>query len=205
MESDMADNLYAHETSIPPLADPLLRPAELLSVTALLADRSKIPDEPGIYAWWFKDALPEVPLDGTLSFDAHHLLYVGIAPRKPSASGSESKSTLRRRILRNHLGHRLASSTLRRSIATLLKGVLDLSISRNTAGKLVMPRSHEGRLTDWLIANAALTILPIAQPWQLEAALIQQGPALPLNLAGSAHPFRQRLSELRTFRHMIAI
>lgn len=194
----MADNLYVTEANIPPLAAPLLQPAELLSVARLLADRNKVPDEPGIYAWWFKDALPEVPLDDTLSFDNHRLLYVGIAPRKPSASGSESKSTLRRRILRNHLGHRLASSTLRRSLAMLLKGGLDLDISRNTADKLVMPRSHEDRLTDWLIANAALTILPTPQPWQLEAALIQQGPAFPLNLAGSSHPFRERLSGLRT-------
>lgn len=193
----MADNLYINETSIPPLAAPLLQPPELLSVAGLLADRSKAPDEPGIYAWWFKDALPEVPLDGTLSLDDHHLLYVGIAPRKPSASGSESRSTLRRRILRNHLGHRLASSTLRRSLAMLLKGGLDLDISRNAANKLVMPRSHEDRLTDWMIANAALTILPTAKPWELEAALIHQGPALPLNLAGSSHPFRQRLSGLR--------
>jgi hypothetical protein len=129
-------------------------------VAGLLADRSKIPDEPGIYAWWFKDALPEIPLDGTLPLDGHHLLYVGIAPRKPRHQGQKAGAHCAGVSCAIIWGTGWASSTLRRSLAMLLKSGLDLDISRNTADKLVMSRSDEDRLTDWLIANAAVTIPP---------------------------------------------
>jgi hypothetical protein len=76
-----------------------------------------VPGEPGVYAWWLSsvpDELPEVPLqprhDNGLS-----LLYVGIAPRRPS-----SRQTLRTRIVGNHLRGNVGASTFRLSLTALL-------------------------------------------------------------------------------------
>ena len=67
---------------------PLLTPARLIPACDIIRDRSLIPDVAGIYGWWFDTPLPGVPLEGTLALGDHRLLYVGIAPRKPSAAGS---------------------------------------------------------------------------------------------------------------------
>ncbi len=176
----------------------LLQPHRLIPVRDVLSDRSLIPDERGVYGWWFNGALPSVPLEGTLRGDEHHLLYIGIAPREPSKAGSESASTLRRRICSNHLGNRIASSTLRRSLAWLLKDSLQFQISWNAAGKVVMPREDEDRLTKWMAEHAAISFLRSKEPWLIETRLIIEGPKLPLNIRDSTHPFRKRLLALRS-------
>ncbi len=195
----MTDHLYAAECRT------LLHPASLSPAREILSDRSLVPDEAGIYAWWFDEEIPSVPLDGTLAHGSHRLLYVGIAPRAPSAAGSESKSTLRRRIVGNHLGRRIASSTLRRSLAWLLKGHRGFEIGRNAIGKAVMSREDESRLTKWMSDHAAISFLCHGQAWCIEDHLIAGGPALPLNLKGSTHAFRQQLSALRTTRTEVAL
>lgn len=187
----MTDHLYATECRA------LLQPASLLPACEILSDRTLVPDEAGIYAWWFDQEIPSVPLDGTLAHGSHRLLYVGIAPRAPTAAGSESKSTLRKRIVGNHLGGRIASSTLRRSLAWLLKGSLGFEIGRNAIGKAVMSREDEHGLTRWMSDHAAISFLCHGQAWCIEDHLIANGPALPLNLKGSTHAFRQHLSALR--------
>lgn len=176
----------------------LLQPPSLLPAREILADRSLVTDEAGIYAWWFDEEIPSVPLEGTLANGSHRLLYVGIAPRAPSAAGSESKSTLRKRIVRNHLGRRIASSTLRRSLAWLLKGSLGFEIGRNAEGKTIMAREDEDRLIHWVSDHAAISFVCHEQAWHIEDHLITGGPALPLNLKGSTHAFRQQLTALRT-------
>ena len=176
--------------------DALLRPASLLSADRIFGDQGLVPDAGGVYAWWFKGGIPGVPLDGTQEMDGHHLLYVGIAPRAPSRAGSISASTLRRRF-RNHLRGRIAQSTLRRSLACLLQQELGFNITRNAANKLVMPRQHETTLTDWMAEHAAVTLLTDSAPWAIEDELISSGPQLPLNIKGSAHPFRAVLAGKR--------
>ena len=187
----MAIRLYSGER------DTLLQPASLLPARAVLDDPALIPDRGGIYAWWFDEEIPSVPLDGTLLHGQYRLLYIGIAPRAPSADGSESRSTLRKRIVRNHLGRRIASSTLRRSLAWLLSHSFGLAIKRNAVGKAMMSRDDEERLTHWMRSHAAISLLCHEQAWTIEEDLIANGPALPLNLKGSKHPFRQQLSVLR--------
>lgn len=174
----------------------LLRPVSLLPAAAILDNPVLVPNVRGIYAWWFKGNIPGVPLDETLIQDGHRLLYVGIAPRAPSRAGSTSASTLRRRF-RNHLRGRLATSTLRKSLACLLGQELGFHITRNAAGKLVMPRDHEAALTRWMGEHAAVTFLANDAPWTIEDELIASGPSLPLNIKGSAHPFREILSRKR--------
>jgi hypothetical protein len=79
-------------------AEALLHPERLFSVVELSTAPTLIPQEGGVYAWWFSKAPPDVPVDDTAVCDDRRLLYVGIAPRKPSAAGSVSSRTLRHRI-----------------------------------------------------------------------------------------------------------
>lgn len=172
--------------------EPLFAQKALMPVSEIQRNPLLIPDVGGIYTWWFRGTLPEVPLDNTLEINGYRLLYVGVAP-----STSNSSSTLRRRIVRDHLGRRMATSTLRRSLAVLLAKELDLEISRSQRGKLVMSNNDECRLTAWLAEWAAVSFLANHAPWQIEDLLIQTGPALPLNIKGSKHPFRHTLGEMR--------
>lgn len=183
--------------NLPSLTQPLLAPDRLIAAREVLADRTIIPDAGGVYGWWFNAPLPGVPLDGTLDKDGYRLLYVGIAPRKPSAAGSESKSTLRKRITRNHLGNRVASSTLRRSLAWLLHEQMGFAIDLNRAGKQVMAAVQEASLTGWMRDHAALSFVVDPAPWDLEDWLIQVGPKLPINIRGSGHPFSVVLRKMR--------
>jgi hypothetical protein len=182
------------------LAEGLLRPERLYRVTELCDSPTLIAQEGGVYAWWFSKVPPGVPTGETAFHNGRRLLYVGIAPRKPSAAGSVSDSTLRNRLL-NHCRGPLASSTLRRTLAVLLKGELDLSITRTKAGKLKMSPEHEARLTQWMNDNARVVWLVNPAPWEVEDHLIQGALRLPLNIRGSADPFAKVLSKLRSLVH----
>ncbi len=176
---------------------PLLNPARLIPARDILRDRKLIPDVAGIYGWWFDTPLPDVPLDGTLAIGARRLLYVGIAPRKPSAAGSVSNSTLRHRITRNHLGNRIGSSTLRRSLAALLKSELELEFLPDR-DRPFMSSEHEARLSGWMDAHAAVSVLPHSSAWEVEDRLVASNTTVfPLNVRGADHSF---VSQLRTLR-----
>jgi hypothetical protein len=123
--------------------------------------------------------------------------YVGIAPRKPSAAGSVSGGTLRNRLL-NHCRGPLATSTLRRTLAVLLKGELGLDITCTSAGKLKMPLELETRLTGWMDEHARVVWVVYPEPWEIEDHLIQGTTRLPLNIRGSSDPFAKVLSNLRS-------
>jgi hypothetical protein len=183
--------------SLSALAEALLHPDRLYSVSELCNAPTLIPREAGVYAWWFSKVPPAVPVEKTAIRDGRHLLYVGIAPRKPSDAGSVSGSTLRNRLL-DHCRGPLASSTLRRTLAVLLMGELDLSISRTKPGKLKMSPEHETRLTDWMDENARVVWLTNSTPWELEDHLIQGAVRLPLNIRGSSDPFAKVLSNTRS-------
>lgn len=176
---------------------PLLSPAKLIPAREILHDRTLIPDAGGIYGWWFDAPLSGVPLDGTLAIGAYRLLYVGIAPRKPSAAGSASNSTLRKRITRNHLGNRIGSSTLRRSLAALLQEELALDITPRKR-KVFMSPEHETLLTAWIATHAAVSVLPHSSGWDIEDRLVGSGElVIPLNLKGAGHKFVAKLAGIR--------
>lgn len=178
-----------------------------------MEDRRLVPLKRGIYGWWFEKPPVCVPLRGVLQRNGRYLLYVGIAPRRPSRAGTKSKSTLRNRLIKNHIRGTLGGSTLRRTLATLLSSELDLHITRRRGSKPVMPGEDEAKLTDWMASHASISFLTHDQPWDLETALLADGakhavdscnssnhrtPALPLNIAGSNHPFAKTLSQWRS-------
>src|SRR5215207_7989927 len=77
----------------------LEEPPVLLSRAEVLARPSQVPAKPGVYAWYFSKAPPGVPVDGCINTDGRTLLYVGISPKRPPASGATpSKQDLRERL-----------------------------------------------------------------------------------------------------------
>jgi hypothetical protein len=183
--------------SLTTVTQALLHPERLYGVTELRDTPTLIPQEGGVYAWWFSKVPRGVPIDGTAVDKGRRLLYVGIAPRKPSVAGSISSRTLRNRLL-NHCRGPVASSTLRRTLAVLLRDELDLSITLTKAGKLKMSPEHEARLTQWMAENAGVTWVVSATPWEVEDYMIQGAMRLPLNIRGSSDPFAKVLSNLRS-------
>lgn len=183
--------------SLTTVAEALLGPERLYRVAELRELPTRIPQQGGVYAWWFSKAPPAVSIDNTAIHESRRLLYVGIAPRKPSAAGSVSGGTLRNRLL-NHCRGRLATSTLRRTLAVLLKCELGLDITCTSAGKLKMPPEQETRLTGWMDENARVVWVVYPEPWEIEDHLIQGTTRLPLNIRGSSDPFAKELSKLRS-------
>jgi hypothetical protein len=147
----------------------------------------------GVYGWWFDDDLGRVPRDGCQFRDGRHLLYVGIA----QPGQRQGRSPAGNRLWRNHIRGSVRVSTLRLSLAALLADRLGLAFYRDAGGRVRMAKADEDKLSIWLVQHAAVSVAGHDDPWALEHMLITAGPPLPLNLSGSAHPFRLTLSDLR--------
>jgi hypothetical protein len=173
----------------------LLSPKRFARVSEIRERPSLVPAEPGVYGWWFSSKLTGVPTEGTQLQRKWRLLYIGIAPSGPTSA--RRPRTLRSRI-KNHCRGPAASSTLRRTLACLLKNKLKLDVKRQPSGKLWMSSEDEMRLTEWMDAHARVAWICHPEPWQLESQLIARGkPRLPLNIRGSRDPFGAELKVLR--------
>jgi hypothetical protein len=178
-------------------ASDLLNPDCQFAVSDLRNKPTLIPAAAGIYAWWFSKMPPGVCIDRTKMIEGRHLLYVGIAPKKPSATEEAGKRTLRDRLL-NHCRGPIGSSTLRRTLATLLASDLALRIGRLPSRRIGMPAEDETKLTDWMDEHARLNWVTSTMPWEEEDRLIQGAIRLPLNIRGNSDPFAKKLSKLRS-------
>jgi hypothetical protein len=96
------------------------------------------------------------------------ILYVGIAP-----SGPGSKSTIRSRVIRNHLRGNIAASTLRLTLASLLHAELQLA-PRKATKKVVLRQVENAKLSAWQQSNLLITWHAVANPWELEAGVIAE-------------------------------
>lgn len=170
----------------------LFRPVAGWSVGQLQLDPRLIPESPGIYGWWFRSFPPDVPEEETLQSGLGHLLYIGIAP-----NGPKSSRTLRDR-LRNHIRGPIGSSTLRRTLASLLAASLDLKFTQTATNRPSMSVEDESRLTEWMSREAMVAWLVCGRPWEIERQILASGPRLPLNIQGSLDPFSRTLSAWRT-------
>jgi hypothetical protein len=176
----------------------LLSPKRFFRVDEIRERLSIVPAEPGIYGWWLSNELPGVPVEGTLLQGEWRLLYFGIAP-----SGATSARTPR--TLRSRLNCRgpAATSTLRRTLACLLKSQLRLQLRRNALRKLLVSPEHA--ITEWMDSHARVAWVVCDEPWRFEHNLIKKSwppkpgwPRLPLNIRGSLDPFCLTLRALRT-------
>ena len=175
----------------------VLEPEKLLKPAEILAHIGEHEITHGLYGWWFDRSLPDVPRGGCLEFNGKHLLYIGIAPPKDRLIRSGSVTPVKRRLWRNHLRGSVRSSTLRLSLAALLGDQLGFEFYRDGSDRVRMAKEHEENLTTWVEYHAGISVVHHDAPWQLEEALVRNGPSLPLNLSMSGHPFKPALSALR--------
>jgi hypothetical protein len=59
----------------------LSRPSILYARSAVLAKPCPVPEDPGLYAWFFTEVPDRVPTDGCVVRDGLTLLYVGSSPQ----------------------------------------------------------------------------------------------------------------------------
>jgi hypothetical protein len=172
-------------------------------VAALVAeDLSPVPEAavdeaPGFYAWWSR---PERLVDSTPRIPAVHpprgpgdwvLLYVGIAPKRPSRTGGDR--TIAARVSKDHRGGNIGGSTFRQSLAALLREHLGLvAKSGHDRPRLI----DEKPLSAWIDKHCALTTAITDKPWSIEDEVIRELRA-PLNLRPGYHPFRLLVQEAR--------
>jgi hypothetical protein len=122
------------------------------------------------------------------------LLYVGIAPSRDT-----SNATLRSRILGQHVGGNIGSSTFRQSLAALLFEAHGWTTTGSGSQAKRVPH-HNQALTDWQEENLRLAWVAVARPWKLESPVISRMQP-PLNLVGNSQ--RPMYALLKGRRHKL--
>jgi GIY-YIG catalytic domain-containing protein len=182
---------------LPPGAAALVQPDRVWSRAEVLGRPSPVPAVAGTYAWYFKQLPTAIDTTSCISWAGLTLLYVGISPRAPPASGvGASRQNLRRR-LRQHYALNAYGSTLRLTLGCLLADQLGLVLRRVGSGTRLTFADGEARLSQWMADNAFVCWVAHERPWELEDALVKTLD-LPLNLHGNdRHPFRAYLRGAR--------
>jgi hypothetical protein len=177
--------------------DNLLCPARLYSRDEVLSRPCPVPKASGVYAWYFREVPPRVPVTGCIGCGDDTLLYVGISPSAPPQNGkSPSKQSLWHRI-RYHYSGNAEGSTLRLTLGCLLADQLGIQLRRVGSGNRMTFGPGEVKLSEWMAQNAFVTFHVCECPWELEAELLQTV-SLPLNLDQNRnHTFHSVLSEAR--------
>jgi hypothetical protein len=84
----------------------LLSPALLLSRQDVLSRPSATPKAPGVYAWYFDQIPPSVPITGCVQHEGKTLLYIGISPAVSPAKGKgPSRQSLWHRVRYHYQGN----------------------------------------------------------------------------------------------------
>ena len=160
--------------------------ATIHSRTEVLVRPSPVPQEPGVYGWWFRELPAEIDVRGCISRDGLTLLYAGISPKEPPRNGRRpSKEALRSRI-RTHYTGNAEGSTLRRSLGCLLSERLGIELRRYGSGTRLHFGLGERDLSRWMDRNAFVSWLAIPQPWLFEHEILGTLD-LPLNLDKNQH------------------
>ncbi len=165
-------------------------------VSPVIAQRAAadggVPASPGVYAWWTTtaDALPGVPVAPVAGL-SEWLLYIGIAPKDLT-----SRQRLRSRVCGNHLGGNIGSSTFRYSLAALLWK--EQSWHPRWSGSRPRLTVEDNRLlSEWQQRHLRVSWVVCAEPWLIEAAIIETLQP-PMNvLDNQRHPFCVRMKQAR--------
>ena len=107
------------------IIETLVYKGRLFSRSDVNAKPCPVPQEPGLYAWFFNDIPDTVPTENCYGREGWKLLYIGIA-----RSSLTSKATLRNRIKGQHLNGNCYGSTLRRTLAVVLEKQLGVSLQK---------------------------------------------------------------------------
>ena len=175
----------------------LFEPERLWSRQEVLEKPSPVPRQPGVYAWYFRELPPHVPVNNCHILGTNTLLYVGISPKEPPKNGSApSKQNLFHRI-RYHYRGNAEGSTLRLTLGCLLSERLGIQLRRVGSGTRMTFGDGENILSQWMHENAFVAWVVDPEPWLLEEKLIHEV-SLPLNLdMNNRHPFHKTLSQVR--------
>jgi len=179
------------------LLEELIHPQKVYSREEVLTKDCPVPIDSGLYAWFLKNLPSNVPTADCINYKDLKLLYIGIAPRKPTKVGKKSSQTLRSRIRKHYRGNAYGS-TLRLTLGCLLSEELDIELRRIGSGKrMTFTKSGEEKLSKWMQENAFVIWETHPEPWKLEPiALTTLSP--PLNIRGDEHhPFYSALSLIR--------
>lgn len=154
-----------------------------------------LPEAPGLYAWW-ADAPGLAQLSEALGGPLSPLVYAGQAGAASARSGRVGTATLRSRVLANHLGGNIRSSTFRLTLCAALRAPLDLRLTEGAG----LERASNAALSGWMDTHLRLTWVTHSDRQTLaaleEATLRVLDP--PLNLQGMrATPVRRHLRQLR--------
>ncbi|MFE1664090.1 GIY-YIG nuclease family protein [Microbacterium sp. P02] len=176
----------------------LLDPSDTYTRAEVLARSSAIPAEPGLYAWYFDEPVPGVPLDACHTTVHGTLLYVGISPGPPPRNGrSPSRQNLYKRIRYHYTGN-AAGSTLRLTLGCHLGSTLGIDLRRVGSGdRLTFSPAGEVALSEWMARHARVAFLEHAAPWEVEPELIA-AVNVPLNIDhNSSKPYYRTNRALR--------
>lgn len=136
--------------------DQLIKPRRLYTREECLERKGPVPKKPGVYAWYFKETPPMVPLENCITHEGLSLRYIGISPSKPPRQGKPSSQNLSKRIKTHYRGN-VEGSTLRLTLGCLLSEPLGLELCRVGSGKRMTFHTGEDRLSDWMSENAFVT------------------------------------------------
>ena len=165
-----------------------------MAVSDLLSDPGQIPREPGLYGWFFAPTALALDAAGCFCQDGWPLLYLGLAQGR-----AESLGHLRGRIVSQHLRGNAGSSTLRRSVGSILRDALGLRLQLGTSRGSDNWGAGEAVLTGWLASHARVIWCEGASPWVSERQILAGGALrLPLNIQhNAAERVRPLLQDLR--------
>jgi len=142
-----------------------------------------------------RGSLPTVPSRPHPAFADYDILYVGIA-----ASGPKSKSTLKSRVVGNHIRGNIGASTFRLTLASLLAEPLELVPWKATTRVLLTKEANSRlSLSEWQQTNLMMTWHVVPSPRELEKQVIDELKP-PLNLADNTADDFLRDASGRSFR-----
>ena len=170
----------------------LTNPKTLYSRSEILTKPCPVPQNRGLYAWYFINIPPLVISEGCIKKDEKTLLYAGISPKDEN-----SKQNLRKRIT-NHFRGNAEGSTLRLTLGTLLSRESDFPLRRVGSGnRKTFTHLGEQWLDKWMDINAYVCWVEYEKPWEVEKEIIENV-SLPLNIQDNDHhPFAKTLSKMR--------
>lgn len=151
------------------------------------ADQGRTDAAPEQAPWWIAEARSDESETGEGEW---RLIYVGIAPgRAPKQGAKPSKSNLRKR-LGQHARSKAGSSTLRRTLGSLLAPRLGLGARLSERGKIAeflledgagpeagearAGRSGESVLSSWMAEHLRVVVAEDHAPWEIEADVIAE-------------------------------
>lgn len=83
----------------------LIHPCRVYSRPEILEKPCPVPKVSGLYAWYFKEIPPEIPIEHCRKYEDMTLLYIGISPKSPPKREGAKTQTLRTRIRSHYKGN----------------------------------------------------------------------------------------------------